>query len=192
VLSFASDYTEGAHPKLLQHLMERNLVTLAGYGLDPDTEAAKQKINAACGRSDLQICFLTGGTQTNRIAISNARIISTSDKHVVFKYHDYRAGYASKQMRLTHEEFIRRFLLHILPRRFQKIRYYGYLANPVRRKKLRLLFELQGRQKYKAKFSKDTPADVLLNEFLKIDVHKCPKCGKSSMRYIGRNFDLRE
>ena len=71
MLSFASDYTEGAHPKLLQHLMERNLVTLAGYGLDPDTEAAKQKINAACGRSDLQICFLTGGTQTNRIAISS-------------------------------------------------------------------------------------------------------------------------
>lgn len=129
---------------------------------------------------------------TNRIAISNARIISTSDKHVVFKYHDYRAGYASKQMRVTHEEFIRRFLLHILPRRFQKIRYYGYLANPVRRKKLRRLFELQGRQKYKAKFSKDTPADILLNAFLRIDVHKCPKCGKLSMRYIGRNFDLRE
>ena len=70
MLSFASDYTEGAHPKLLQHLMERNLVTLPGYGLDEDTEAAKAKICAACGRDDLQICFLTGGTQTNRIAIS--------------------------------------------------------------------------------------------------------------------------
>ena len=71
MLSFASDYTEGAHPKLLQLLMERNLVTLPGYGLDEDTEAAKAKIRAACGRDDLQICFLTGGTQTNRIAVSS-------------------------------------------------------------------------------------------------------------------------
>ena len=71
MLSFASDYTEGAHPKVLQHLMDRNLVTLPGYGFDPDTEAAKAKICSACGRDDLQICFLTGGTQTNRIAVSS-------------------------------------------------------------------------------------------------------------------------
>ena len=71
MLSFASDYTEGAHPKLLEHLAARNLVTLPGYGLDPDTDEAKRKICAACGRDDLQICFLTGGTQTNRIAISS-------------------------------------------------------------------------------------------------------------------------
>ena len=71
MLSFASDYTEGAHPKVLEHLLKRNLVTLPGYGLDPDTEAAKQKIRAEIGRDDLQICFLTGGTQTNRIAVSS-------------------------------------------------------------------------------------------------------------------------
>ncbi len=70
MLSFASDYTEGAHPKLLERLAERNLVPLQGYGADPDTEAAKRKICAACGRDDLQIQFLTGGTQTNLIAIS--------------------------------------------------------------------------------------------------------------------------
>ncbi len=71
MLSFVSDYTEGAHPKVLAHLMERNLVTLPGYGEDPDTEAAKEKIRRECGRDDLQICFLTGGTQTNRVAISS-------------------------------------------------------------------------------------------------------------------------
>jgi len=71
MLSFVSDYTEGAHPKLLEHLMARNLVTLPGYGLDPDTDAAKARICAECGRDDLQICFLAGGTQTNRIAISS-------------------------------------------------------------------------------------------------------------------------
>ena len=70
MLSFTSDYTEGAHPKVLQHFLDRNLVTLQGYGSDEDTEEAKRKICAACGRDDLQIQFLTGGTQTNRIAIS--------------------------------------------------------------------------------------------------------------------------
>ena len=71
MLCFLSDYTEGAHPKVLAHLMERNLVSLPGYGEDADTEAAKEKIRRECGRDDLQICFLTGGTQTNRIAISS-------------------------------------------------------------------------------------------------------------------------
>ena len=70
MLSFLSDYTEGAHPEVLQHLLDRNLVTLPGYGYDDDTDEAKRKINAACGRDDLQIWFLTGGTQTNMIAIS--------------------------------------------------------------------------------------------------------------------------
>ena len=70
MLSFLSDYTEGAHPEVLQHLMDRNLVTLPGYGFDEDTDEAKRKIMAACGREDLQIWFLTGGTQTNMFAIS--------------------------------------------------------------------------------------------------------------------------
>ena len=70
MLSFLSDYTEGAHPKILQHLIDRNLVSLPGYGLDADTDEAKHRICAACGRDDLQIQFLTGGTQTNLIAIA--------------------------------------------------------------------------------------------------------------------------
>jgi threonine aldolase len=71
MLSFACDYNEGAHPKVLAHLFERNLVSLPGYGADPDTEAAMAKIRRECGRDDLQIQFLTGGTQTNLIAISS-------------------------------------------------------------------------------------------------------------------------
>lgn len=71
MLYFLSDYTEGAHPKVLAHLTERNLVSLPGYGEDADTEAAKEKIRRECGRDDLQICFLAGGTQTNRVAVSS-------------------------------------------------------------------------------------------------------------------------
>ena len=87
MLSFLSDYTEGAHPEVLQHLMERNLVTLPGYGFDEDTDEAKRKICAACGRDDLQIWFLTGGTQTNMFVISTTLrdcegVISADTGHV--------------------------------------------------------------------------------------------------------------
>ena len=70
MLYFMSDYTEGAHPKILERLAETNLVSMPGYGDDPLCQSAREKIAAACGRDDLQIQFLTGGTQTNLIAIS--------------------------------------------------------------------------------------------------------------------------
>ena len=127
---------------------------------------------------------------THRVAISNARILRVTDDTISFWYHDYKDGSARKEMTLSHDEFIRRFLLHILPKGFQKIRYFGFLANPVKKKKLRILFQIQGRQTFKARFSKDTPKDILLSS-LGIDIHTCPCCGKSAMRYIGRSFHSR-
>ena len=114
-----------------------------------------------------------------------------TDDTVTFWYKDYRDGSARKEMTLTHEEFIRRFLMHVLPRRFQKIRYYGFLSNGSKKKKLRLLFELQGHQQFTARFPADTPKDVILSEVLGTDVHVCPCCGKPSMRYLGRRYYLR-
>ena len=70
MLYFLSDYTEGAHPKVLERLNELNMVSLPGYGTDDYCEAAKAKIRAACHREDLQVWFLTGGTQTNQVVIS--------------------------------------------------------------------------------------------------------------------------
>lgn len=70
MLYFMSDYTEGAHPGVLQRLTELNMVSLPGYGEDEYCEAAKEKIKKFCGRDDLQIQFLTGGTQTNLLVIS--------------------------------------------------------------------------------------------------------------------------
>lgn len=131
------------------------------------------------------------GRYTHRVAISNGRITNMTDDTVSFWYKDYRDGNKRKEMTLSQEEFIRRFLLHILPRRFQKIRYYGFLSNGTKSKKLRLLFDLQGHQQFAAKFSADSPKDVILSEVLGIDVHICPCCGKSSMRYLGRKYYLR-
>ncbi|WP_173386286.1 hypothetical protein [Ruminococcus flavefaciens] len=73
----------------------------------------------------------------------------------------------------------------------QKIRYYGFLSNGSKKKKLRLLFELQGHQQFTARFPADTPKDVILSEVLGTDVHVCPCCGKPSMRYLGRRYYLR-
>lgn len=69
-LSFASDYMEGAHAEILRRLAETNLEQAAGYGCDPYTEAAREKIRAACRAPGAEVHFLAGGTQANRIVIS--------------------------------------------------------------------------------------------------------------------------
>ena len=69
-LSFASDYMEGAHPEILQRLAQTNLEQTAGYGLDIYSDAAREKIRAACRAPHAEVHFLTGGTQTNRTVIS--------------------------------------------------------------------------------------------------------------------------
>lgn len=130
------------------------------------------------------------GRYTHRVAISNSRIIDVSDDEVSFRYRDYRDG-KSKVMALTHEEFIRRFLLHVLPKGFQKIRYYGYLANSVRSRQLAILFRQQGYQSFSRKFSKDIPMDEVIQETLGVDLRICPCCGKASMRFAGSHFSLR-
>lgn len=69
-LYFASDYMEGAHPAIMQKLMETNLEKTVGYGFDPYTEEAKQKIREACDAPDADIFLLVGGTQTNKTVIA--------------------------------------------------------------------------------------------------------------------------
>lgn len=81
------------------------------------------------------------GRYTHKIAISNQRIKSIDDHNVTFEYKDYRVAGVKKQMTLSHQEFIRRFSLHILPKRFVKIRHYGFLSSTWKRQKLQLLQE---------------------------------------------------
>ena len=76
MLYFESDYTEGAHPTVLAHLIDTNMEHASGYGTDPFCEAAKQKIRAACNTPDADIFFLVGGTQTTRTVISALLAIS--------------------------------------------------------------------------------------------------------------------
>jgi len=69
MISFESDYIEGAHPLILEALAKSNMESLSGYGSDKYTEHAKEKIAVACGLPEAQVFFLTGGTQTNQIVI---------------------------------------------------------------------------------------------------------------------------
>ena len=68
-LSFVSDYMEGAHPQIMNRLLETNMLKTAGYGLDEYSESAKTKIREACDTPDADIFFLIGGTQANATMI---------------------------------------------------------------------------------------------------------------------------
>src|SRR6201987_1313039 len=84
------------------------------------------------------------GRYTHRVAISNNRLLDIAEGKVKFRYKDYRHEAQQKTMTLEAEEFIRRFLLHVLPEGFQRIRYYGFLANRYREPKLARCRELFG------------------------------------------------
>jgi hypothetical protein len=76
------------------------------------------------------------GRYTHRVAISNSRLLTLTEGQVSFRWKDYRHPQRPNVMTVSAEEFIRRFLLHALPRGFQRIRYYGLLANCPRTGKL--------------------------------------------------------
>jgi len=81
---------------------------------------------------------------THRVAIANSRLLACDERGVTFKWKDYRAKQADrhKTMTLTTDEFMRRFLIHVLPRGFHRIRHYGLLANHVRVKQVQRLRQL--------------------------------------------------
>lgn len=87
MLSFTCDYTQGAHPKILERLVQTNMEQLPGYGIDHYCESAKEKIRTACECPDAEIWFLTGGTQTNATVIDSVLqkyegVISAGTGHI--------------------------------------------------------------------------------------------------------------
>jgi hypothetical protein len=110
---------------------------------------------------------------THRIAISTSRIVSFDGECVTFRYRDYAHGNAEKLLTLDADEFLRRFLLHVLPARLVRIRYYGFLANRSRARSIDLVRQLIG------------------GEFLppvspsSSEEHLCPRCGTGILRLVG-------
>ena len=127
------------------------------------------------------------GRYTHKIAISNSRILSVSDDTITFSARGKKPGEPKRQITLDHTEFIRRYLMHVLPSGFQKIRYYGFLNNRYKTRNLKLIFKLQGRQRFKAKYTNLSMAE-LLKAVWNLDIHICPECGCCSMQHIGRTY----
>jgi hypothetical protein len=86
------------------------------------------------------------GRYTHRVAISNNRLVEIERDQVQFKWKDYRHGDQIKTMTLSADEFIRRFLMHVMPNGFHRIRYYGFLGNRYRNQKLSQCRRLLGMQ----------------------------------------------
>ena len=120
------------------------------------------------------------GRYTHRIAISNNRILSAEDGKVSFRWRDYADGNKQKIMTLKADEFIRRFLLHVLPNRYVRIRHFGLLANRKRKDNIALSRELLGISDITTKEGKETWQEQLLR-ICGIDVSVCPVCRKGRM-----------
>lgn len=99
---------------------------------------------------------------------------------VTFKWRDYKDNNTEKQMTLTAVEFIRRFLLHILPNRFTKIRHYGFLGNRNKNTKLRLCQKLTGGKLKPLKKQKLSAAELLF-KLTGRDITLCSCCGNSKL-----------
>lgn len=129
------------------------------------------------------------GRYTNRIAITNARILRITPGQVTFLAKDYRTG-ETNEITISCEEFIRRFMMHVLPAGFQKIRYSGFLNNRWKKKNLTILFNIQGHQRFREMLA-GLPMDELLQTVWGYDIHICPVCKCSSMRHAGRIYARR-
>jgi hypothetical protein len=125
------------------------------------------------------------GRYTHRVAISNNRLLDIENEQIRFQWKDYRDGDQVKTMTLSSDEFIRRFLLHVLPDGFQRIRYYGFLGNRYRKQKLEQCRRL---------LSMPTPTQPTnpsdqdyrdrYEELTGNSLHQCPQCKQGRMLLI--------
>lgn len=124
------------------------------------------------------------GRYTHRVAISNHRLLDMENGHIRFLWKDYRDG-KQKRLTLTATEFIRRFLIHVLPNRFQRIRYYGFMGNRYREEKLALCRQLLEMPPAVSPASEAVPdyreryEDLTGNS-----LRQCPLCPSGQMRVV--------
>lgn len=128
------------------------------------------------------------GRYTHRVAISNHRLLALKDGRVTFTWKDYARGSQQRPMTLTAEEFIRRFLLHVLPRGFQRLRQFGLLANRQRRDKLSRARRLLGDPPGHALTNQPLPPDYqsLYETITGESLRQCPACRSGTMKLTER------
>ena len=122
------------------------------------------------------------GRYTHKIAIGNHRLVDFDGEHVRFRWRDYADSNKVKVMRLDADEFIRRFLLHVLPRGFTRLRHYGLLANRCRARKLALCRDLLGQPAPEPR--EPETAEEMMLRLTGIDITACRQCGEGTLRQI--------
>ena len=121
---------------------------------------------------------------THRVAISNRRLVSIRDGSVTFHWKDYTHQGRQRTMTLEAVEFIRRFLLHVLPKGFVHIRQYGFLANRVRSKNLALCRKLLGSGEPTQLSTDQAPVQPHHEPHNNTTAPHCPACGKGTMIHV--------
>ena len=129
------------------------------------------------------------GRYTHKIAISNNRILSVTEKETTFSARGKKPGDPKRQVTLANTEFIRRYLMHVLPCGFQKIRYYGFLNNRLKTRNLKVIFKLQNGQRFRQRYAGLSMAE-LLKAVWDFDICLCPECGHAAMKQLGRRYAL--
>jgi hypothetical protein len=120
------------------------------------------------------------GRYTHRVAISNNRIISIDNGRVTFTYRDRKKDNEIKEMTLDADKFIGRFLLHVLPKGFFKIRYFGFLAHTNKKEQIPLIRKLIDPDATLPEKIKESIGEMMLR-LTGIDISCCPKCKKGKM-----------
>ena len=118
---------------------------------------------------------------THRVAISNARLVSFEDGRVCFRWKDRAENGRHKEMTLDAVEFLRRFLLHVLPKGFMRIRHFGFLANRSRKKKLALARELIAEERQS---ESEDAGSVAALPILQDEPRKCPQCDNGILQIL--------
>jgi hypothetical protein len=120
------------------------------------------------------------GRYTHRVALSNDRILKIENGEITLSYRDRKDGHRKKTMALEAQEFIRRFLLHILPDGFMRIRHFGFLANRSKKHALAQCRKLLKLDPALPEIPKQSGKDLLL-KLSGIDLSRCPSCQKGTM-----------
>ena len=118
---------------------------------------------------------------THRIAISNHRIIAVKDRMVSFSYTDYKDNNKKKILTLDVNKFMDRFLLHVVPYRFVRIRYYGILAHRNKKKEIEACREYYNIESPVYEQDMNVDWQDIYQGVTGTDIRKCPVCGEGNM-----------
>ena len=174
---------QGKFLDLLKHACDQGKIPLPSQGLK---ELRKKNwvvyAKKPFGSPQAVLDYL--GRYTHRVALSNNRILAVENGQVTFSYRDRRDKDRLKSMPLDAQEFIRRFLLHVLPDGFMRIRHFGFLANRTKKHALPQCRKLLGLNPALPEIPNRSAQDLLL-ELTGIDLNRCPSCKRGTMIVVG-------